>query len=206
MKRTETANIGGSPFILDDDAYVHLESYLSALRSHYSETEDSEEILSDIEIRISELLLSFGLKEKVVSKHHIEEVREILGEPELIMGESDEASDHQKKTTSSSHSDYAFMKKQIFRDPEDRLLGGVCAGIGHFFGIKAIWVRLITLILMFFFGLSIFVYIILWIIIPPAKTSVERSQMRGEPFTLESIEREVRDEWNDLKRSFKKKR
>ncbi|MGG5507222.1 MULTISPECIES: PspC domain-containing protein [unclassified Myroides] len=86
-----------------------------------------------------------------------------------------------------------YREKKLFRDTDNRILGGVLAGLAHYFKIDTIWVRLIFIFLVFFYGTGILLYFVLWIIIPSAKTASEKLDMMGEPVNIETIERKIRE-------------
>lgn len=86
----------------------------------------------------------------------------------------------------------------MFRDSDDKFLGGVCAGLAHYFGMDVIWMRLLWLVLFFFFGTGFLIYILLWILIPQAETTAEKLQMKGEPVNISNIERKIREEFQDV--------
>ena len=91
----------------------------------------------------------------------------------------------------------------MYRDPDTRILGGVCGGMGAYWHIDPIIVRVLFLIALFGFGIGFLLYILLWIVIPVAKTTAQKLEMRGEPVTVENIKRFVREEFGNVKKSMK---
>ena len=87
--------------------------------------------------------------------------------------------------------------KKMYRDPETKVLGGVAAGVAAYFGTDVVLVRVLLLISIFFFGTGILLYIVLWIVLPEAKTMTERMQMQGEPVTLSNIESNIKKNINE---------
>ncbi|NBW36059.1 MAG: PspC domain-containing protein [Cytophagia bacterium] len=87
--------------------------------------------------------------------------------------------------------------KKMYRDSETKVLGGVSSGIAAYFGIDVVVVRILFLISFFFFGTGILLYIILWVVLPEAKTVTERMQMQGEPVTLSNIESNIKKNINE---------
>ncbi|MBK7818612.1 MAG: PspC domain-containing protein [Sphingobacteriaceae bacterium] len=87
----------------------------------------------------------------------------------------------------------------MFRDPDEKAIGGVCSGVAHYFDIDVVWIRLATFLLIFFGGISLWVYIVLWIVIPEAKTTADRLAMRGEPINIDNISRSFKDEMDGVK-------
>ncbi|MFA9195354.1 PspC domain-containing protein [Flavobacterium sp. FBOR7N2.3] len=84
------------------------------------------------------------------------------------------------------------------------MIGGVAAGLSHYFGIDTIWIRITLILFIFFgFGTGIIAYIILWIVTPEAKTTSEKLEMTGEPVTISNIEKKVRQEFETVSEKIK---
>lgn len=83
--------------------------------------------------------------------------------------------------------------KKMFRNPDDKVLGGVASGIGAYFGTDVVIIRLLFIILIFFGGTGLILYIILWIMLPEARTITDKMEMQGEPVTLRNIETNIRN-------------
>lgn len=198
MNKTININLGGYFFHIDENAYQKLNRYLQAIeRSLSDEPQEKKEIIADIESRISELLSErITDTRQVVNENQIDEIIGIMGQPEDYSEFEESYNEH--KTTSQQ----AQYKKKLFRDGDDKFLGGVCAGLGHYIGLEPIWVRLATLVLMFGFGVGFLVYIILWILLPEAKSTAEKLQMEGEPVNIENIGKKVRNEFNAISDKF----
>ncbi|MFM2135826.1 MAG: hypothetical protein RL021_1226 [Bacteroidota bacterium] len=192
MKNTVTAGIGGINFHLEVAAYERFKSYLDSISRSLSATEGREEILQDIEARVAELLqekLSHGLQ--VVTLNDIEQVIKAIGQPE----------DFNDESIRDSSSDQPLpVSRKLFRDPDDKILGGVCSGIAAFLSIDALWLRLFFALLFFGFGTGLLLYIILWVVIPKAVSTSDKLRMRGEPVNLSTIERNIREEMEQVKR------
>ena len=89
--------------------------------------------------------------------------------------------------------------KKLYRDKENGMIGGVATGLGHYFGIDAVWLKIMFLIFVFAgFGTGILAYIILWIVTPEAITTSEKLEMTGEPVTISNIEKKVREEFENV--------
>ena len=197
MNKTININLGGIFFHIDETAYQRLKRYLDAIRKSLSDDpQGREEIITDIESRISELL-SERIKDarQVVSDSDIEEIIAVMGQPEDYM--VDEELFNEGASGSKSYSKNTSYTKKLFRDGDDKFLGGVSSGIGHYIGIDAIWIRLLWLVLAFGYGVGFVVYFILWILLPEAKTTAEKLQMEGEPVNITNIERKIREEFED---------
>ena len=193
MNKTININLGGIFFHIDEVAYQKLKLYLDAIRRSLSDDpQGRDEIINDIELRIGELL-SERIKDvrQVVNENDIDEITKIMGKPEdyLVDEELFEDETSARKNIAS---------KKLFRDTDDKFLGGVCSGMAHYVGIDVIWMRLLWLILFFFFGTGILVYILLWILVPQAESTAEKLQMKGEPVNISNIERKIREEFQDV--------
>ena len=199
MNKTININLGGYFFHIDESAYQKLRTYLDAIaRSLSEDPQGKNEIIADIEARISELLSEkIADSRQVVNEQDISDIIKIMGEPEdYTDSEEPFADNHSQYTRTSTRS------KKLFRDGDDKLLGGVAAGIAHYFGIDVIWIRL-AFILFFVSGFSIVCYINLWILLPEAKTTAEKLQMEGEAVNISNIEKKIREEFNNVKDRFK---
>lgn len=198
MKKTFTVNLNGIVFHIDEDAYQLLDSYLTNLRIHFSREEGSDEIMSDFEARISELLNErIRLGFNVITIEHVEEVIQRMGKPEeLFAGEEKNAGSEFSATTepTAGASDRKF-RKRLMRDPDDKMLGGVASGLAAYFGIDTTLLRLV-MILLLIVSMTVpitIIYIVLWLVLPLARTATDRLMMRGEPVNLENIGRTVTD-------------
>jgi phage shock protein PspC (stress-responsive transcriptional regulator) len=194
MKKTLTVNLGGTVFHIDEDAYQLLEKYLSNLRIHFSKEEGTDEIMSDFELRISEILSErIRTGNEVITIEHVENVIKRMGKVEELFGEDCAAEAKEEQTNSSSHSRERTANKRFFRNPDDRILGGVCSGFAAYMGWDPTPIRILLFLLMFFYAVSIPLYIVLWLVVPLARTATERLQMRGESVTVENIGKTVTD-------------
>ncbi len=180
MKEITRIHIAKTAYDIELAAKKAIEKYITALERYA----DDPELLGDIEIRITELLKERGVQAGgVITADDVTAVRAQLGEPSEFLPEG--AGDIVVGTESADD-----PGRRVYRDIDSAVLGGVLAGFGRFFGIDPLWVRLIFIVLLFAsFGAAIIVYLILWLIIPPARTAAEKLRMNGEPVTLESIKR-----------------
>lgn len=191
MKKTINTNINGINFIIDDDAYAVLNTYLNAIKSHFKNKKGSDEIISDIESRIAELFQQMlNEKKQVLNIDDVNQVKEQMGQPSDFDQDAEDETIYYAKT-SSSH-------KRLYRDTNDRMIGGVCSGLAAYFNIDTVWIRLIFVIAILS-GVSALAYIILWIIIPAARTVSERLEMRGDPVNISNIEKSIREELNEIR-------
>ena len=193
MNKTVSINLGGFFFHIDEDAYQKLNRYFDAIRRSLS-PDGKDEIMSDIEGRIAELLAEKLKNDKQVAGiREIDEVIAVMGQPEDYRIDEDTTAG--PKSTYSS-ADYSYTRtRKFYRDGEKAIISGVCAGLAHYFRIDPLWLRIIFVISLFIsFGTSIFIYILLWILIPKAITTTEKLEMTGEPINISNIERKVREE------------
>ncbi|MDA3953475.1 MAG: PspC domain-containing protein [Bacteroidales bacterium] len=196
MKKTVKINIGGVIFHLDEDAFEILQNYLAAINQRFASSDEGKEIIADIEHRIAEILQSKLTDQKqVISVEDINEVVEIMGRPEDFEGEEE----------SNSKDSYQHDKtqKRLYRDPDNRVLGGVCSGIGNYLNIDPLIIRIIFILLMFAYGIIGIIYIVLWALLPAANTTAQKLDMRGERFNISDIEKNVRKEYENVKDNLK---
>jgi phage shock protein PspC (stress-responsive transcriptional regulator) len=192
MNKTVNINLGGMFFHIDEDAYQKLTRYFEAIKRSLSNSSGQDEIIKDIEMRVSELLSEKQKTEKhIVSSKDVDEVIAVMGQPEDYRIDDEEPGNTTPKYTSSN-------TKKLYRDSENGMVGGVLAGLGHYFGIDKVWLRLFLLILLFAGGTGLLAYIILWIVMPEAKTTAEKLEMTGEPVTISNIEKKVREEFDNV--------
>lgn len=238
MKKTFNINLGGYPFIIDEDAYNLLKDYLDTIRYAFDTKDDTGELASDIESRIAELLLQRENGQvKIITFDEISKVIERIGRPsEFIEIEEDYTHEESTNRTSSSNSrpngrrqttkgDVAeeeelwmteekltpppyipnqpysrnpFVRKKMFRDPQNALLGGVCNGLAYYLNIDQTIVRIIAVVLLLLSVSTVaIIYIVLWIVLPPANTPLERMQMKGEDPTMENIGKTVTETFRE---------
>lgn len=186
MKKTLSIHLGRQLFIIEEDAFDRLQQYLQRLENSLKGEQGVGEIIEDIEMRFAELLMSYlGENRKVVTIEDVEKSISSLGEPEEISDDSP----RDEEPASRSQEQYSQGQRRLYRDTESGMLGGVAAGLAAYLHIDPVIVRLI-LIILFFLGMGFFIYVILWIVIPNAKTPSERLQMRGRPVTVDTLKEE----------------
>ena len=224
MKKTLTVNLGGTVFNIDDDAYRLLDNYLSNLKMHFRKEAGADEIVDDIERRISELFaekLSAG--SQVITIADVEEVIARMGKPEDMEAEGESASadsgstsagggygagawnrkkylvmttkdGEQERLSWNSNTAYGTTRRRLYRNPDDKMLGGVISGMAAYLGWDVTLLRLLLLVILICgVGTLIPVYIVCWLVIPEARTAAEKLSMRGEAVTVENIGKTVTD-------------
>jgi phage shock protein PspC (stress-responsive transcriptional regulator) len=190
MNQTVTINISGIVFHIDVEAYEELKKYLNKIKSYFKNSEESEEIMMDIEARIAELFSEKITSEnQVIQSKDVDEVIIVMGKPEQYIDEDEE----EKEAQSFSNQKTYTSAKKLFRDPDDRMIGGVASGISNYFGVESIWLRLFFVIALFM-GFGFLLYIILWIVMPEAKTASDKLQMKGDPVNIDNISKTFKDE------------
>jgi phage shock protein PspC (stress-responsive transcriptional regulator) len=201
MNKTVTTNIGGFIFHVDDIAYEKLSQYLTTIKGYFKQSEGRDEIIGDIEARIAEMFREkTGNTKQVVTMKDVDEVIAVMGQPEAFAGEGDASGSYSESAASAAEPASARKgRRRIFRDPDEKILGGVCSGISSYFDIDPIILRGIFAISFFVFGSGFLLYLILWIIIPKANTTAEKLEMRGEKVNVHNIEKTIREEMDELK-------
>jgi len=198
MKKTIKIKIGGILFHIDDDAYELLKNYLDSLTDHFRTMAEGKEVMEDIESRIAEIFQSKVKDQKeVISREDVVQMVGILGEAKDIIEED-------KGEDKDTWQQYQRVGKRVYRDPDNAVLGGVCSGLGEYLNIDPIWVRLIFVVLLLAYGLTFWIYIILWIVLPKAETAAQKLEMKGENVTIQNIEKSVKKEYNNVKGNFRK--
>jgi len=192
MKITLSINLGGWSFNIDEDAYAELKRYLKNLEIHFAGEDSSSEILSDIESRMAEIFRSrLTTYKHVITMDDVRHAISVLGTPEDIS--SEEGTSTRDKFTSPGY-------HRMYRDPDHRIIGGVCAGTGAYWNMEPWIVRLIFFILAMMGGLGILVYLILYIVLPEAKTTAQKIEMKGEPVNIHNIKDSVKKEFDTVRK------
>ena len=178
MKKTLTVSLNGRSYELEEDAFKMLDEYLKQLESYFAEDAGKQEILSDIESRIADHFdESSRVRGVVIGAAEVRRVIEIMGTP------SDIADGEKVPKAEKPHRSY----RKLYRNMDDKVLGGVCSGMGCYWNVEPLLFRIIFIISIFWGGLGLLVYAILWIAVPPALTTTQKLEMRGEEVTAENI-------------------
>ena len=216
MKKNITINLFGTLYNIDEDAYQLLDNYLQSMKRYFGSKDGGEEIADDIEHRVAELL--WEKKEQGLDAISIEIIKEIIGKignAEEIAGE-EETESGERKTENAGQSvesgntyteednfdpstaslweriRHHFKNRRLFRDPDNQLLGGVCSGVANYigFGDPILW-RLLLLALFFVEGVGLITYLIMWLIIPLARTPEDKLLMKGKKLTPNNINEQI---------------
>ena len=195
MKTTENISLAGYAFTIETDAYEELGAYLSDIRTCFSGDASADEIVADIEERIAELLRERCISGMVVDLPMIIDIKKRIGNPkELAQEDADASFKPEAEQTEQPKQEKKTEKKnkRIYRNIDERVLGGVCAGLGTYFGLDKVLFRIIFLVLFFISIISneeivlfpILAYICLWIAMPAARTAEQKREMKGKPMDL----------------------
>ncbi len=205
MQRIIQINIAGRIVPIEEDAYKLLSDYLTSLRRQFP-GEEGNEIVEDIENRISELF-SIRLQSgaPAIDRADVQKVTDTLGSANDLKSEagsfSHGAQGSAPYTGPGSNRQYHSRQGRLLRNPFDKVIGGVCSGLAQYFDIDPVIIRLIMAVLFFTMGIGLLAYIIAWAVIPAAKTREELHNMSGgNPVTFHDIKRNVGEEMQDLKR------
>jgi phage shock protein PspC (stress-responsive transcriptional regulator) len=199
MNKTVSINLAGIFFHIDEDAYQNLKNYFKAIKKSLQNSEGELEILADIEGRVSELFSErIKSSQHVISNKEVDEIVSIMGQPEDYKIDEALFEESPEQEKSDIH------KRRLFRDSDGAYVGGVSAGLGHYFGIDPLLIRLVWVLLIFGAGMGPLLYVILWILIPAAKTTAEKLAMMGKPVTISNIEKKVQEEFENVKASLER--
>lgn len=181
MKKTINVAIGGCSFTIDEDAYIRLEEYLDSFSSGLENTSGSKTAADELEIRIADLL-----KEKLGNREVVDLgiVNAVLNQTGPVGTESRQSEDNHYYRPGDKE-----RIRKFFRDADGKKLAGVCSGLALYLNIDVSLIRILFLVVFFFGSAGGWVYLVLWIIAPEARTAAEKCEMRGIPPTAENIRR-----------------
>lgn len=200
MDKTKNISLGGFSFLIEENAYTALSQYLAEVRQHLQHNSDRDEIIFDVEQRMAELLKDRTANREVIIHQDVLYLIEVLGKPEQYV--EDEDADKATNAANEASTQAFSANKPLYRDIDDRKIGGVLSGMAHYFNISPTMLRIafaVCLILSFvvsyrwiflFNGVSwaiIILYILLWIIVPAAVTTAQKLEMQGAAVTLDSL-------------------
>jgi phage shock protein PspC (stress-responsive transcriptional regulator) len=197
MNKTIIININGIVFHIEEDAYEILKNYMTDVKRHFLNSADSLEITTDIENRIAEMFSEILAKEnkQVIVEQDVKQVIEQMGTvADFESAESDNKAD-------PNPFNYNTEGRRLFRDPDDHLIGGVCAGIANYFDMNPVWIRLAFALSTIVAGSGFLLYIILWIVVPKAVTRADRMAMKGEKQNLQGFKKNFEEELTSVKQN-----
>lgn len=202
MQRIIQINIGGRIIPIEEDAYMALKEYIASLERLFAGEMGKDEIIQDIEYRIAEL---FGIRlaggAAAIDIEDVKKLTDTLGHASDIGGTRHLPIRYERKQQQYDHAGKSYGPRRLYRNPNDKILGGVCGGLGAYFDIDVTIVRLVFAACILLLGVGLLAYILAWIIIPVARTPEELSYMNGgDPLTFHDIARNMSDELQDLKK------
>lgn len=201
MNKTVTINISGIIFHIEEDAYEKLGNYLKTVRNRFSAEDGRDEIMMDIESRVAEILQTkTGPSKQVVVMADVDYVIALMGEPEAISDNEEKTEEKSSKEESTRSHGSSYTRRRLYRDVDDKLIGGVCSGLGYYFDLDPVWIRVGFAVAFFVFGTGFLFYILLLLIIPKAETTAEKLEMRGEPVDVNNISRTIKEEFDGFKK------
>ena len=198
MNQYISISIARVAFKVEVQGYNLLNDYLEQIKKAYANNPDGAEILSDIEARIAELMLSKTPEGHAASTATIQEIITQLGMPD---SEASESKDTPPQT----------FARRLYRNPENGRIGNVCSGIATYFDTDPVIVRILWLLpLLILIGtssidccewiqefssslvvISFCSYLLLWIAIPVARTPRQKLEMHGQRITTATIEHSI---------------
>ncbi len=211
MKKTFNINIAGFPFVIDEDAYNLLNNYLKTIEHAFRNEDGASELINDLESRIAELLLQSAEDgSAIITLADVEQIIARVGKPEefvedeTITVEDAEGNPQTVNVETESVTPPPYIPnppravKRLYRDPQGAMLGGVCAGLSYYIGWDVTWIRLLFVVLsVVSYATWPIVYLVLWIVVPEARTPLQRMQMMGEAPTMENIGKTVTDNFKE---------
>lgn len=204
MRKTVSITISGQLFHIEEQGYKKLDAYLDSIREHFATYEDRSEIVSDIESRIAEQFAEKLTKARnVVSEKDVDDLIAHMGTVKDFQEFEGETVTEKKRSRSSSSDEFDFSRR-LYRNPDDVMIAGVCSGIAKYFGIDTSMVRLAFVISLVFGGAGVLVYVVLWMVLPVAKTTTEKVEMNGQRLTLKRIEATIREKVPVAKEAMKR--
>lgn len=212
MKKNITINMFGSLYAIDEDAYALLQQYLSNMKNYFSHREGGEEIADDIERRVEELFAELkAAGREAISIEDVQRIMHRIGDPREMDDEAAREADAEAPADDacadgatppppplSNHPLWRrikahFANRKLYRDEQDKLLGGVTAGLCKYFGGNdpTPWRILLVLLCFLSFSTVAIVYLVLWAIVPPARTSEDRLRMEGRIVSPQNLNDEL---------------
>ncbi|NOQ71672.1 MAG: PspC domain-containing protein [Crocinitomix sp.] len=192
MNKTISINISGFVFNIEEQAYEHLKQYLDKIRNNFNNEEERDEIMADIELRIAELFQEkIAPNKEVIVDEDIVQIQDILGLPEDFASDEDEKYHTESDEKTTNDQNQTTKSKRLFRDTDNATFAGICSGLGYYFNVDRVVFRIIFILLFILFGTGVLLYIILWLVVPEAKTTSDKIEMKGGAVNVESIKEHV---------------
>lgn len=191
MKKTINVAIGGCSFTIDEDAYNTLNDYLERFKAALDNSNSSAEVMEELETRIADQLKGKLGARQVVDLNMTQAVIGQLGYPEgyKAANQQTDSKEEQKEEYTYSGNDGERPARKLFRDPDGKRIAGVCSGLALFLGVDVTLIRVIFLVAFICGSAGFWIYLVIWIAAPEARTAAEKCELRGIPATAENIRR-----------------
>ena len=190
MKKTINVAIGGCSFTIDEDAYNTLNEYLERFKGALDSSSSSADVMDELEGRIADLIKAKLGGREVVDMKIAQEVVAQLGYPQGYRpSEADNAGGNARDEYHYSGTDGERPVRKLFRDPDDKKLAGVCSGLALFLGVDVTLIRIIFLVAFICGSAGLWIYLVIWIAAPEARTAAEKCELRGIPANAENRRR-----------------
>ncbi len=197
MKKSIKISLGGISFNIEDDAYEALENYILSLKHHLKDTPEALEVVADIEERAAELFTELLAGKENITLEMVSSIITTLGSPEQIT--NDDFTETKESATTTRET-----KRRLYRDGDNAIIAGVCSGLGAYFKIDPLVLRILIFALIFANGLGLIIYLVMWIAVPRAETVRQRMEMRGEEINFSNLEKNIKNEFEEVKKNMEK--
>ncbi len=189
MKKTINVAIGGCSFTIDEDAYNALNEYLERFKASIERSGGSTNVMDELEVRIADMLKGKLGGRQVIDLPMIREVTGKLGYPEGYSDVDDQGEGAKGDNFHYSGTDGERPVRKLFRNPDDKKIAGVCSGLALFLGVDVVLIRVIFLVALICGSAGFWIYLVIWIAAPEARTAAEKCELRGIPANAENIRR-----------------
>ena len=189
MKKTLNVAIGGCSFTIDEDAYMALESYLDSFKAGLDSSSSSSQVMDELEMRIADLLkVQIGRRE-VIDLNMVNAVLNQIGPVAPRPQQTNNNAGQQTQEDTYSGQQYKEAVRKFYRDAEKKRIAGVCSGLALYLNIDVTLIRIVFLVALICGSAGFWIYLVLWIVAPEARTAAEKCELRGIPATAENIRR-----------------
>ena len=189
MQKTLNVAIGGCSFTIDEDAYMALESYLDSFKAGLDSSSSSSQVMDELEMRIADLLkVQIGRRE-VIDLNMVNAVLNQIGPVAPRPQQTNNNAGQQTQEETYGGQQYKEAVRKFYRDAEKKRIAGVCSGLALYLNIDVTLIRIVFLVALICGSAGFWIYLVLWIVAPEARTSAEKCELRGIPATAENIRR-----------------
>ena len=189
MQKTLNVAIGGCSFTIDEDAYMALESYLDSFKAGLDSSSSSSQVMDELEMRIADLLkVQIGRRE-VIDLNMVNAVLNQIGPVAPRPQQTNNNAGQQTQEETYGGQQYKEAVRKFYRDAEKKRIAGVCSGLALYLNIDVTLIRIVFLVALICGSAGFWIYLVLWIVAPEARTAAEKCELRGSPATAENIRR-----------------